>query len=288
MEYNARIATKDDKKDIAKLCRRAMGEKDYVIGILNKTIDAGGLFLAFDRTWLIGVANFQKLSDGSAWLSMARTDPDYRGKRVAGFLQKVIALHARNQSIHTLRFLVNSSNTPSIRAAARGGFRPVFETAHISFSLRKKHSSSSSKRKQVRQLQLSDSEAASIVSSSSYLSQLNGYLSYGWHFEKATLQTIRNTSQKGKIFASDGLKTVFLLGCAEIWDPLRGHGGFFILNGALGKTLEIVKECGSLVGFDSIGTFLPYNRYFIRTALKENSFKLDPWADHGIVFERKI
>ncbi len=99
MEYSARIAAKDDKKNIAILCRRAMGKKDYVIGILDKTIAAGGLFLALDRERLIGVANFQKVADGSAWLSMARTDPDYRGKRVAGFLQKVMALHARHRGI---------------------------------------------------------------------------------------------------------------------------------------------------------------------------------------------
>ncbi len=184
-----------------------------------------------------------------------------------------------------LRFLVNSSNTPSIRAAIRGGFRPICETAHVSFSLRKKHSS---RRKQIRPLRLSNSDVASIISSSSYLARLNGYLGYGWHFEKATVPVIRNASQKGRVYASDGLKNVFLLGCAEIWDPFRDHGEFFILNGALGKTLDMIKEYGASIKLDSIGTFLPYNSYLIRTAVRENSFQLDPWADHGIIFERKI
>jgi hypothetical protein len=217
---------------------------------------------------------------------MARTDPDYRGKRVAGFLQKVMALHAKHRGIRKLRFLVNSSNSPSIRAAIRGGFRPICETAHVSFSLRKKHSNG---RKRIRPPRLSNSDISSIVSSSSYLTRLNGYLGYGWHFEKATVQVIRNASQNGRVYASDdGLKTVFLFGCAEIWDPLRDHGEFFILNGAFGKTLEMIKEYGASIKLDSIGTFLPYNSYLIRTALRENSFQLDPWADNGIVFERKI
>jgi hypothetical protein len=137
-------------------------------------------------------------------------------------------------------------------------------------------------------LRLSNSEVASIISSSSYLEKLNGYLGFGWHFEKATVPAIRNASEKGKVYSFDGLKTVFLLGGTEAWDPSIDHGEFFVLKGTLGSIFKIIKDYGASIELDSIGTFLPYNSYLIRTALRENSFQLDPWADHGIVFERKI
>jgi len=285
MSYSSRIATSRDKESVSTLCSRAMGEDDYVIEILDKTISAGGLFLALDQNRVIGIANFQKVSsDGSAWLSMARTDPEYRGRRVAGYLQKVIASRARQEGIHELRFLVNSSNTPSIRSALRGGFRPIAETAHASFFLEKTRYGHI---KKARVRALSNSETVSIMSGSTYLNKANGYLAYGWHFEKASASRLEELSTNGKAYASADQDSAFLFGCAEDWDPDRYHAEFFILKGTIKRTLEIIKEYGASLKLKSIGTFLPYNKYLIRSALNENSFKVDPWADHGIVFGRK-
>ena len=287
LDFTSRLATRKDKEKVAMLCRRAMGEDDYVIDVLDETIPAGGLFLALDDSRIIGIANFQKIADGAAWLSMARTDPEYRGKRVAGFLQNVIASHAREQGLKSLRFLVNSSNTPSLRSANRGGFRPITETAHVSYSL--KEGKYRFKDDAVKVKVLSDSEASSIVSDSNYLDALDGYFARGWHFEKASAKELRDASEKGKVVASAELKNVFLFGCAEDWDPDKeDHATFFLLKGTFGRTLEMVKEYAASLNFGSVGAFLPYNRYLIRNALGEHSFKVDPWADHGIVFERKI
>ena len=125
------------------------------------------------------------------------------------------------------------------------------------------------------------------MSRSTYLNKANGYFAHGWHFEKASTSRLEELSTNGKAYASDDLQSAFLFGCAEDWDPDRDHAEFFILKGTIKRTLEIIKGHGASLELKSIGTFLPYNKYLIRSALNESSFKVDPWADHGIVFERR-
>jgi GNAT superfamily N-acetyltransferase len=300
MEYNARIATERDKDEIKKLCARVMGDDDYVIRILDRTIPAGGLFLAFDGERMVGLSNFQKCFDGSAWLSMARTDPDYRGRRVAGFLQKTMTAHARKIGVNKLRFLINSSNTPSLRAAARGGFKAIFETAHLSCEIKNSHKKKEAELSHASSLSLSwssnarqipstatNSEIKSILSSSKYVFGVKMHFGFGWHFEHATLHSMRAVAETGRIYASGDRNSVFIFGGAEKWDGGQ-HGEFFILKGRLGKTLEAAKQFGARSGLSTVGAFLPYNRYFINTATRDHEFKVDSWADHGIVFERSI
>lgn len=79
----ARIAKPSDYKLVARLCRRAVGPGDYVLQILREVIADRGLFLAFGNGELVGMANFEECIDGSGWLSMGRTDPDWRRRRGA-------------------------------------------------------------------------------------------------------------------------------------------------------------------------------------------------------------
>ena len=93
IQLRATIAKPSDYRLVARLCRRAVGSWDYVLIKLRDVIGEKGLFLAWNGSELVGMTNFDRCIDGSGWLSMARTDPDWRGGGVAVFLQRQIAAH---------------------------------------------------------------------------------------------------------------------------------------------------------------------------------------------------
>ena len=132
ISLTTRIAKPSDHNLVARLCRRAVGSGDYVLRRLGETIAKKGLFVAWSNGDLVGIANFEKCIDGSGWLSMGRTDPQWRRRGVALFLQQQITVHARRDGIDYLRLMILSNNKPSLLAAMKGGFRPVCEAMHVS------------------------------------------------------------------------------------------------------------------------------------------------------------
>ncbi len=293
MEYRFRTrkATLLDYSSIANLSRRAVGPNDYVLGILKQTIKAGGLFIALDGQRVIGMANYQELADRSGWLSMARTDPDYRGKRVAGLLQEAIARYGRSRGVEVLRMLINSSNTPSINSARRGGFKPATEVAHVTCSLRRgsrdrRDEINFQSRPCVQLSELSKSEDTKIAKSG-YLRKMNGFFGRGWHVEKwAQKSVVEMIISGGEAYRSQG--SIFILGSPpEEVENL--HGEFAVLTGTFGDSVKAVKQVAtSSLRLRSIGTFLPFDPYLIRVAKTEHGFHVDPWADHGFIFEKWI
>jgi GNAT superfamily N-acetyltransferase len=106
--FKATIAKRPDRPLVARLCRRAVGRSDYILRILPVVIPRGGLFLAWDDGTLVGMTNFEWCIDGNGWLSMARTDPDWRRRGVATFLQREIAAYAKERGASMLRLWVSS------------------------------------------------------------------------------------------------------------------------------------------------------------------------------------
>jgi L-amino acid N-acyltransferase YncA len=137
-QYRTRLARPSDLKRIARLCKRAVGRNDYALGIVDEIVRARRLFVVFSPDGdLIGMASYTPVFDKSGWLGMARTDPDWRGMGVARFIQRSIATYARKKGIRTLRFFVTSTNSSSLRAARKGGFRVVAHASHLSYDMKK-------------------------------------------------------------------------------------------------------------------------------------------------------
>jgi GNAT superfamily N-acetyltransferase len=279
LQLTARIATPNDFQLVARLCRRAVGPRDYVLSVLREAIDSGGLFLAWNNSELVGMTNFEKCVDGSGWLSMARTDPDWRRSGVAIFLQKQIIAHAKKRGIATLRLWASSRNTPSIRAIMKGEFKQVCEAVHVSY-----HFKTIGKNAAIHPCsQVSEAQLDTFLNSE-YLSQMNGYLAYNWHFVKANkrlfimilrraeLYTIRESAfiltQPRKIFGRRATSFSFLVG--KVTDSLRRSKD-------VAKTLSVQVMRG----------YIPYNRYQLRTAM-ELGFRKEHWGQHCLVFERNI
>jgi GNAT superfamily N-acetyltransferase len=279
VEFETRTARQSDYDGAAELCRRAVGRNDYVLPILKRLISSGGLFLALDGTRIIGITNYKKLLDDSGWISSARTDPDYRGKRVAGLLQRAIAAKARKDGADTLRMWINKTNTPSIRAATRGGFKPVAEMIHESKNVGK-----------IAKIKIERFEDPTLqeikeILNSNYLRQMNGYFACNWWLAKASEKVIRSIAKVGELYKSN--EGVFYLPEEhEIWGT-RQHNEFAPLSGYLNNLLAAIEKFVPVTGARSTGSFFPYNRHYMQVA-RERGYKAEDWGNHCVLFEKRI
>jgi GNAT superfamily N-acetyltransferase len=243
--------------------------------MLREVISNGHLFLVFQKDELVGMSNFKKIIDGHGWLSMARTDPDWRGKGVAQFLQQSIGSYAKKRGSSKLRMFVLETNEASLRAAAKGGFKEVCD---VSFMYRK-----------VRKLKNPSTPIPARPSiksllESPYVKDLGGYMGYWWEIVKASREVFRRILAKGEIY-SKNTATVAITGHdtseREVYRDLT------VLEGPLGTALQLGLDTAQALGTDSLGTFLPYKSSVLKIATNAG-FKKSSWGWHLIVLEKSV
>lgn len=275
----SRIAEPRDRPLIARLCRRAGGRGDYVLRILKEIIADGGLYLAWSESELVGMTNFELCMDGSGWLSMARTDPAWQRRGVALFLQQQIASDARRKRIRVLRLWTHSRNRRSIRVCLRGGFKQVCEATHISCPLPPRKL----ERKPRPARPLSKKEMVPLLKSE-YLAKMNGYFARKWHFMKASPGLFWSLARRQELYFQD--ESSFILTSPEI-DFGEYSCSAAILGGSPKPTLRAVRETARICGAARLGCFVPYDPHIIRSA-RLVGYRVDPWATHCLVFEKKL
>lgn len=214
--------------------------------------------MAWKGKELVGMTNFEKCIDGSGWLSMARTDPSWRRSGVALFLQRQIAARAQRKGITTLRLWASSKNKPSISAIRKGGFKQVCEAAHISYYSRAK-----GKRTSTRPINNSSRTELEPFLRSKYLSQMNGYLAYDWHFVKANTELLKLLRRRKELYSVGD--TVFIQTRPErIFGRLET--GLALLAGPFTDSLRNAKQVARGVGAQNVGGYIPHNKYLLRAS----------------------
>jgi GNAT superfamily N-acetyltransferase len=280
LKLTASIARPSDYEAIARLCKRATGPDDYALRILQDVIKDKGLFLAWHKEHLVGITHLEPCIDGSAWLSMARTDPSWRGRGVALFLQNHLADYARRKEIKTLRLWVLSENVPSLNVCKKGGFRPVCEAAHVTYELgsRERKIERFSPVRSRSKIPLKD------LLSSRYLSKMHGYLAYKWHFIKADRKLLERVRRKGELLSIED--SAFIITRPEMrFRTLQSS--FSLLRGPMPTALEYVKSIARSLGVSAVRGYVPYDHHQLMVARKFG-FHADSWGNHCIVFEEPL
>jgi GNAT superfamily N-acetyltransferase len=277
LNFTARIARRSDYSKIVRLCNRAVGPDDYVLFGLADTIERGGLFLAFSGDQLVGMSNFTRTIDNAGWLGMARTDPDWRRKGVALFLQNEKGKYAKELGIRKFRLFVLSTNTASLRACLKGGFSKVAEAAHMSISPKK------FKNNEIQFAHIDSKNSLRDLLRSKYALKMNGYIPYRWNFLKFMPGVLLEIQRRGELYESDGLK--FIL--TEKLEHEGSHREFSLLEGSFERGVSSVISVGKKLGCDSLGAFIPFDHYLISIARKFG-FRDDSWGWHCIVLEKKL
>lgn len=223
------------------------------------------------------MTNYEASVDGSGWMSMARTDPEWRRTGVALFLQRQITAHAKQRGVRTLRLWTLANNRPSIRACMKGGFKPICEAAHISCSLRPKHG-----KPDIRPLSSRLEGPPKSFLTSTYVSKMNGYLAYKRHFVEASRELLKQLMRRKELYEvgeSDFILT----------KPERSFrvltSSLVILNGPIAPSLRSAREIAKGLGAQAIAAYIPYDPYLLRAA-KQLGFKRDHWGRHCTVFEK--
>jgi hypothetical protein len=223
------------------------------------------------------MTNFDKCIDGSGWLSMARTDPDWQGLGVARFLQRELAKRAKKNDIRILRLWTLSSNHAAIRACKKGGFHRVCEAVHVSHSFRSKICG------EYPHLTGSVNSTNRILESS-YLSKTRRYFAYKWQFVRANEALIEKIRRKRELFSHD--KLIFILTKPE--NSFNGlSSSFCLLEGDPDRSMCLVLSKAKSLRTAWIGGYLPYDRRLMAAASKAG-FKVDRWGNHCCVFEKAI
>ena len=223
------------------------------------------------------MTNFEPCIDGAGWLSMARTDPEWRRQGVALFLQGEIAKHAKRKDINPLRLWITSNNKPSILACEKGGFRRVCEAAHIHANLRGKKKTKTTPSSPSRPLIQS-------CMRSGYLTTMNGYIGRQWHFLKPTPELLTHLGSQGEFYNID--HSVLLM--TEPEKRLRQpQSSLTILEGPLTQGLRAGKEIARGLNARVLSCYIPFDQYQIAAA-KRLGFRRRPWGKHCIVFEKRL
>jgi hypothetical protein len=222
------------------------------------------------------MTNFEKCVDGSGWLSMARTDPDWRRRGVALFLQDQIAGYAKRRRITTLRLLTSSKNRASINACKKGGFRQVCEATHITCTMRT--------RKQPSKIQSSSSplQMQSLLKSN-YLSMMNGYIGHKWHFVKLTKRLLKRLKNEDELYVADDSVLLITKPERRFAQP---QSTLAILNGRAADSLRDAKKIASSLGARVLSSYIPYSPYQLSVAEKLG-FRTRRWSKHCLVFEKR-
>jgi GNAT superfamily N-acetyltransferase len=250
-----------------------------VIRRLDKTIRKRGLFIVFSNEGdLIGMSNFNPVFDKSGWLGMWRTDPKWRGRGVAQFVQRNIAKHAKRKGITELRCFILSTNTSSLRAAAKGGFKVVSHGTHVT-SASKTWNRPLEDQPDLRPFTGQSIELNQILGSN-YNKRMNHYLRYGYAFVRTNEANLRLISKRKELFSSGDSR--FVLKRTE-----KDYAEFYILSGRMRETLLKILAAARRGGMKTIGGFIPHD-YHVIGVCTSMGFKVDSWGKHGLIFEKQI
>lgn len=293
--FSSRIARPSDYQKIADLCRKAVGQDDYVIRILRETILTRRIFLAFSRkNELIGMSSFEPVIDKSGWLGMARTHPAWRGQGVSQFIQREIARYAMARGIKVLRCIIMSNNRSSIRAATKGGFKPVADVAHVRLHLKRRGGGrrrEPHKKKQkistvFKENQCSYRALNLTFTKSKYTKKMNGYLGYERALVRCGRDVVLSITKKRELFSSKDSSIFFIMTHPKMNDSDL-HSEFSLVHGPTRKLLLAIREKANAMNLESAGGFVPFDRRVIEIS-KRSGFNLDSWGKHLILFEKTI
>ena len=113
---------------------------------------------------------------------------------------------------------------------------------------------------------------------------MNDYFAYRWHFVKASKPLFRILLRGNEIYRA-GDAVFILTKPRQIFGELQTN--LAIMTGSLTGSLLESKRMANSLGAQHLGSYIPYNRYFLRRA-RELGFSRERWGKHCLVFEKAI
>lgn len=254
--------------------------QDYIPAWMDRFLRQGTFFLLLDGKKVAGIVHGQRAPDGSAWMSAARVNEDYRGQ---GWINRMndYALSTRPlRKAHAARMLITDDNTSSSRAAWKGGYRIVSTLSFVDWEPAAK---AHGPRRPPSGYRRSSPERFSLEASRSPLLKAQGGLAYG-PFTGAFAPTLEAArSKKSWLFHSDlhgGLLAGMFPDTGERWMGIQ----------ALAATSRVAQR---LIDFalerraQSATVILPAGERFTRPFLS-SGFTRSDWAKRVNIWQKDL
>ncbi|MEM3874064.1 MAG: GNAT family N-acetyltransferase [Candidatus Bathyarchaeia archaeon] len=126
---HVREAREDDREAVFEFCRHTWSWGDYIPHVWDKWLKEpnGKVFVATLDGVPIGIQHITIDKPGEAWLSGARTAPQYRRMGVATAITEKCLEYARSMGVKVARLVTESNNVAALAAVKKMGFKPVAE-----------------------------------------------------------------------------------------------------------------------------------------------------------------
>ena len=276
MPVRIRFGTLRDKAGLATMCRRAVGPEDYVLELLRPALRRGGVLLAVDGKRVVGMMNTVDCLGGGLWLSMARTDPDYRRKGVASALLERAVREGKVRGHRQVRLWSNADNPAGNATARANGFREVgrfFGALH-----------DPAKGRLLSHVAYDAAAVWELTRDSPLVAGGGGYIHLEWSFLPYTRGIAEEIVERGWVRTLG--ESVLACRSEEHFEALDWLE-FTILAGNVTTAL---REGSRLAGFRGAGgafTYLPQLPAHHRSA-RAAEYRVVPWATDAVLFEKGI
>jgi len=275
--WSVRRASLRDKPALAALCRAAVGPDDYLLEYLDQLILHAVTFVALDDDRLVGCTTYHDLPDGSAWLSAARTHPEFQRKGVARALIRAVESLAQRSGRTALRLWTEVTNEAAIATFQATGFREVAR-----FGRRTARAAATEPPK--LEPFSANEDLWSSVDASPILKASNGYVGLDYGFVRMDRGMVHRLANLGRIvgWAENGmiLAPRVDLPAADVLEvePLFGDVGA-ILQAAQAVARANEKEV--------VETFLPDDPTVLATA-RSLGYAPGTWGREAILCEKSL
>jgi len=275
--WSIRKATLEDRDAVKELCISAVGPDDYVILMLDDLIKRATVLIALDKGKAIGMMAYHRQMDASAWISSARTHPDYQRKGVAALIMRSCEDLAREDGGGTLRLWTESDNESGKAAFMKSGFREVGRFTRMSAPPAKTGLS-----EDFGPLAYSE-RLWTRVQSSEVLSKSGFYLNHGFGFLKITRGLFKTLVDKGFVYGwgrNLAVMSEFMLVGMETLEAQ-------ILLDDPRETLKDLPAIAGANNMEQVHTFLPHDAEMIGAA-RNAGFGLMEWGMEAILCEKDV
>ena len=273
-----RRASPRDFPALRALCVASEGVEDYVIGYLEWEVANNYVHVALDPAGRsVGMAVYRQCIDGSGWLAMARTHPDFRRRGVNRAIVDSFVRLALRKGAHVLRLWTNVGNEDGVATFRRIGFEEVARFTRIwapptSAPLR------------------GDVAAFSPalwrrIRTSPLVRAGGGLVPHGWEFVRADCATVRAIAATGAMRSWDRN----ILAIPDLPRPTEEDAvlQLTMLAGSPGDLLEEGRRIAAAKAQPGVGVYVPHSHTLLDTA-NRGGFRVVDWGDEAILCELAV
>lgn len=275
--WQIRKATAQDRDAIEELCTASVGPDDYVLDLLDYLLTRSTVHIAWIGDRAIGMLAFHRLSDGSGWISSARTRPEHRRQGVARSLVESLVRIGQSKGAKSLRLWTESNNMAGYAAFTRSGFKEIARFSRMIAPAAKRPASLKPELTEFSEALWRPIEESEILAKSHF------YISHGFGFLKVSRPVIKHFADESTLFTWSGQGSVLAEQMSDGKEMLDAQPLFGNTRAMLHQLPGIAKA----QGLSYVHTFLPHDRTILKMAA-ENGFETGEWAREAVLCERLI